>query len=143
MRQGILDVRWLGRLEKIGESPTVILDGAQNAESAKKLIAGVKRHFHYEKLFLVLGVSSDKDLDGILSELMPETHCLIATQSKSPRALSAPLIAEHAKEFGKEALVELSALSAAQKAKSLAGANDLILVTGSLFLVGEIKAKDA
>ncbi len=143
VRQGILDAHWPGRLEKTQESPAVILDGAQNAESARKMIAGVKRHFHYEKLYLVLGVSSDKDLDGILSELMPEVFCLIATQSRNPRALPAASVAEHAKDFGKDVLTEPAAFAALEKAKSIAGIHDLILVTGSLFLVGEIKEKDA
>lgn len=143
IRQGILDVHWPGRLEKIGESPTVLLDGAQNADSAKKMIAAVKRHFRFEKLFLVLGVSSDKNLDGILSELMPHISCLVATQSRNPRALSAAVIAEHAKDFGKHVLTQPHALAALEKAKSLAGADDLIVVTGSLFLVGEMKADHA
>ena len=140
VRQGILDAVWPGRMEKISKDPTVLLDGAQNPASAKKLIAGIKRHFHYEKLILVLGVSSDKDLDGILSELLPEVYCLIATQSANPRAFTAKIISEHAKEFGKNILVEDSSSAALLKANSLASPKDLILVTGSLFLVGEIKA---
>ena len=139
VRQGLLDARWPGRLEKTGESPIVILDGARNVDSARKVIAGVKRHFNYEKLFLILGVSSDKDLDGILRELMPEVFCLVATASRNPRAMPAPVIAEHAKDFGKEVVAESAASAALEKARSLAGPNDLILVTGSLFLVGELK----
>ncbi|OIO38757.1 MAG: hypothetical protein AUJ72_01960 [Candidatus Omnitrophica bacterium CG1_02_46_14] len=143
IRQGLVDARWPGRLEKIGNNPLVILDGAQNVDSAKKMLAGIKRHFQFEKLFLVLGVSSDKDLGGILSELMPDAHILIATQSKSPRALPTSAIVEHAKEFGKEILSQPSPAEALEKAKSLASPNDLIVVTGSLFVVGEVKEKYA
>ena len=139
IRQGILDAAWPGRMERIAKDPMILLDGAQNPASAKRLMAGVKRHFHYEKLILVLGMSDDKDLDGILSEFMPAAFYLIATQSANPRALSARIILEHAKEFGKEIFAEDSSSAALKKAKSLAGAGDLILVTGSLFLVGEIK----
>lgn len=139
VRQGILDARWPGRMEKIGENPLVLLDGAQNQDSAKKLSAGLKRHFVYEKLIVVLGVSADKDLEGILSELLPEASCFIATQSMNPRAVSAKLIGEQAKDLIKEVWVEECSSAAFKKAKELAGPRDLILITGSLFLVGEIK----
>ncbi len=141
VRQGILDARWPGRMEKIGDEPLILLDGAQNPESARKLIVGLKRHFHYEKLILVLGISSDKDLDGVLSELLPEASCLVATQSSNPRAVPAKLIFERAKDFSKESWAMDSAFAALQKAKTLAGPNDLVLMTGSLFLIGEIRSK--
>ena len=141
VRQGILDARWPGRMEKIGDEPLIVLDGAQNPESARKVVAGLKRHFHYEKLILVLGISSDKDLDGVLSELLPEASCLVATQSSNPRAVPAKLIFERAKDFSKESWAMDSAFAALQKAKTLAGPNDLVLMTGSLFLIGEIRSK--
>lgn len=141
VRQGISDARWPGRMEMIEEGPFVILDGAQNRDSVKKLVAGLKRHFTFERLIVVLGVSADKDLNGILSELLPDTSCLIATQSTNPRAVSPKVIAAHVKELAREALAEESSGAAMQKAKELATSRDLILVTGSLFLVGEVKAR--
>src|SRR3989338_2737916 len=139
VRQGIADARWPGRLEKIDESPLVVLDGAHNPESVKKLIAGLKRHLTYEKLFVVFGVSSDKDLEGILGELMPELSCLIVTEFESPRALKTHLIAHAAESYGKDIVIEENPLAAYDKARALASSNDLVLVTGSLYLVGEIK----
>ena len=141
VKQGVLDARWPGRMQKISDNPLILLDGAQNPESMRKLIAGLKRHFHYEKLVPVLGVSSDKDLDGILSELLPESACLVATQSSNPRAVPASLILEHAKDSGKKSYAESLPIDALEKAKRLAGPHDLIVVTGSLFLVGDILAK--
>jgi dihydrofolate synthase/folylpolyglutamate synthase len=139
VRQGILDTRWPGRIETVSENPRVVLDGAQNAESMKKLLAALKRHFTFEKLIAVFGVSGDKDLDGMLAELAPETAVLIATQAQNPRARSAREIVEHARESGCEAAAEEEAPRAFEKARSLAGPHDLILVTGSLFLIGELK----
>ncbi len=140
VRQGVLDTRWPGRMEKIEESPFVLLDGAHNPESMKQLHGSVKRHFSYERLILVLAVSSDKDLEGILKEIMPEVYCLVATESGSPRALRAQAIVEAAAAYGKKALVEENPLIALDKARSLASPADLVLVAGSLFLIGDIKA---
>ncbi|MGH7198826.1 MAG: bifunctional folylpolyglutamate synthase/dihydrofolate synthase [Candidatus Omnitrophota bacterium] len=139
VRQGILDARWPGRLEKVSDSPKIVLDGAQNAESMRKLVVALKRHFAFERLIAVLGVSGDKDLEGILGELAPEAAVIVATQAASPRARAAREIFEIARERAKETVVEPDAWRALQKAKAAAGPHDLVLVTGSLFLIGEIK----
>ncbi|MBI4352580.1 MAG: bifunctional folylpolyglutamate synthase/dihydrofolate synthase [Candidatus Omnitrophica bacterium] len=141
VRQGVLDARWPGRLEKIEDCPRVILDGAQNPASAKRLAAALKRHFSYERLVLVLGVSADKDLEGILTELLPECSCVIAAQAENPRALPARELAEAVRhrDSSREVMVCERAPEALEKAKSLACPGDLILVTGSLFLVGDVK----
>jgi dihydrofolate synthase/folylpolyglutamate synthase len=139
VRRGVLDARWPGRLEVFSDMPKIILDGAQNADSAQKMIAGLKRHFHFEKLIVVLGVCGDKDLEGILARIAPETFSLIATQADSVRALGAKMIAQAAETLCQNIFVEEDPKRALEKAKSLAGPNDLIVVTGSLFLVGEIK----
>ncbi len=139
VKQGVLDARWPGRLEKIADGPKIILDGAQNADSMRKLVAAVKRHFTYEKLITVLGVSTDKDLEGILAELLPETDVFIATQADSPRALPARVVAESIKAHDREVYTEEKSGTVLEKAKSLSRPTDLALVTGSLFLVGDIK----
>lgn len=139
VKQGVADARWPGRLEKIADGPKIILDGAQNADSMRKLVAAVKRHFTYEKLITVLGVSADKDLEGILAELLPETSVFVATQADSPRALGARIVAESVKAHEKEVFLEEKPLVALEKARSLASPVDLVLVAGSLFLVGDIK----
>ena len=140
VRQGVLDARWPGRLEKISDSPKILLDGAQNADSMRRLVEAVNRHFQYEKLWVVLGVSSDKDLDGILSALPPESTNLILTQAENPRAMEPGLIAEKAAARFKEVRIEKNPCQALQKAAASASSADLVLVTGSLFLLGDIKS---
>jgi dihydrofolate synthase/folylpolyglutamate synthase len=140
VRRGILDARWPGRLEKVSERIKIVLDGAHNVDSVKKMILGLKRHFKYSDLIVILGVSQDKDLDGILKEILPEAACLIATQSVNSRALPAWNIAEKTEGWEKEVFVEEDFKKAVQRAKFLADTEDLILVTGSLFLVGDVRA---
>ncbi|MDP3804780.1 MAG: folylpolyglutamate synthase/dihydrofolate synthase family protein, partial [Candidatus Omnitrophota bacterium] len=82
VRNGIRDVRWAGRLEIVSRNPLVILDGAQNRASANALAKAVKKIFGYRRLLLVLGVSKDKDIAGILEELLPISDSIILTKSK-------------------------------------------------------------
>lgn len=139
VRQGISDARWPGRLEKIADRPRVVLDGAHNVDSARKMLEGIKRHFHFSDLILVFGSSADKDVEGMLREVSAEADCLIMTQSSHPRAMPAQKIADLIENSGKEMFVEISAKNALEKARSLADADDLIVVTGSLYLVGEMR----
>lgn len=138
IRQGIRDAAWPGRLDQISNRPSVVLDGAQNPASARTALLGIKRHFHFEKMVLVLGVSQDKDLEGILAELLPSASAVVVTESQNPRATPAVVVAEAARQSGKEVMIEKTPRAALEKAKSLAGPEDIILVTGSLFLLGEL-----
>ena len=139
VRQGIVDARWPARMETISDTPRVLVDGAQNADSAKRLLEGVERHFHFDQLALVIGVSSDKDIQGMLSWLAPRASFIVATQCQNPRAMKAEELAEAAGVFGKTIFLEKDSVEALEKAKSLVGPEGLVLVTGSLFLAAEIK----
>ncbi len=135
VKKGVLDARWPGRLEKIADRPLTVIDGAHNRDSMRRMLEGLKRHFHYARLLTVLGLSADKDLEGILEELLPETHELYATQSGHPRSLDPRKIAEACESGGKKIYTENNFSDAYAKARAAAGPDDLVLVTGSLYLV--------
>lgn len=141
IHQGILDARWPARLEKISDHPKIILDGAQNAESARRLVEALTRHFHYRRLIVVLGVSTDKDLEGILQAFSDEMPVMVATRSDNPRAMEPGLIAESARALFGEVHTEPNAWEALEKAVSMASSQDLVLVTGSLFLIGDLQSE--
>lgn len=140
VRRGLGSVRWPGRLETVKGSPRVVLDGAQNGASAAALSSAVRRLFKYRKLVLVLGVSKDKDIKGVLKELIPIADSVVVTRSSvAERAMDPSLISGMItpKEIG--VAVTTCAREAMEKAFSIAAPQDLVLVTGSLFLVGEIR----
>ena len=139
VRQGLVDARWPGRLEKVAERPAVVLDGAHNVDSVKKMLEGLKRHFKFSDLIVVFGASNDKDVDVMLQELAKGAKSFVFTECRHPRALSARVLAESAKDKGPEIHQADSSAWALKKARSLAGPDDLILVTGSLFLLGEVR----
>jgi len=151
IKRGLTNTLWPGRCEVVSRDPLIVLDGAQNVASARVLKKAVKENFRYKKLILVLGVSNDKDIAGICRELCPLADTIILTQANSPRAAGvddiekivrsspAPSEAEgwlvaHSKIIKTKKVKEAKCL-----ALKLAGKKDLILATGSLFVVGEFR----
>lgn len=140
IRKGIEEAEWPGRLELIKGSPRFLLDGAQNQASAKALAQAVKRQFKYRKLILVLGVSKDKDIRGILKELVPLADAIILTKSKiTDRAMEPEVIKELITPKDKDVTVTERTEDALVHAKRKAAPQDLVLITGSLFIVGEAR----
>ncbi len=139
VKQGVADARWPGRLEKAGDRPRIVLDGAHNKDSVLKMIDGLKRHFRYSDLVVVFGSMADKDVEGMIAELKNEATSMVVTKASHPRALDPARIAGMLDSWGNEVFLEPDVERAISKAKSLADAEDLILVTGSLYLVGEAR----
>lgn len=139
VRQGVLDAHWPGRLEKFSERPCVVLDGAHNVDSARKMLEGVKRHFQYEKLVVLFGSSSDKDVRGMLEEITAEADSLVLTQAAHPRAMPVAQIVRLMEKNSKEVFEEPSMAGALKKARSLAGPEGLVVVSGSLYVVAEAR----
>jgi len=144
VRRGVARARWPGRLETVSREPLVVLDGAQNRASANALASAVKKIFRdrgkYRNMTLVLGVSKDKDIKGILDELLPIADSAILTKSKVVgRAAEPSAIRELMSAGDKDVYVTSKVREALDKAFSIAGREDMILVTGSLFVVGEAR----
>ena len=136
IRKGLMNARWPGRLEEAGKKPIIILDGAQNAASAGTLIRAIKKYFTYRKLILVLGISGDKDIRGICQVLGNIADRIILTKAQNPRAAEC----ESIKKFIAKPLEFTSQVKRAiVLAKHMAGYQDLILITGSLFVVAEAR----
>lgn len=139
MRRGLAAVQWPGRLEVAAEAPLIVLDGAHNGDSAQKLAASLQSEFRFARLLLILGMSHDKQLDAILAALVPHAQQLILTRSRHPRAYSdLDKLAAAAQPYlasGTPALTP-DIPEALELARSMAHPDDLICVTGSLFVVG-------
>lgn len=139
-------VEWPGRLEVAGTQPLLVLDGAHNGESAARLAAALGAEFCYRRLVLVLGMSRDKDLAAIVRPLLPLAAAVVVTQAQHPRAAPADEVAVLAAEVGgtlpatPPITVAPDTTAALAAARALAGPADAILVTGSLFVVGEARA---
>lgn len=134
---GINKTNWLGRLQVAEKRPWIILDGAQNEASAKALKEAITSIFAYKNLILVLGISSDKDIEGICANLLPISSTVFFTRANTPRAASPQDLRKKTQSYGKETTLTHTVDEAIELARQEAKPEDLILVTGSLYVVGE------
>lgn len=143
VRLGLRRARWPGRLQVVKYSPMVLLDSAHNPAAAKTLRRALTELFSYDKLFLVIGISEDKDLDGILAELVPLADTLIFTKAKVERAVAPEQLLKHLRKHPrthtKQARVIADVNEAVKFALEASGQSDLICVAGSIFVVGEVE----
>lgn len=139
IRAGLATVSWPGRLQVLRRRPTLVVDGAQNAGSAAVLRQAIQGSFSYRRLWLVLGVTEGKDVRGIVQTLVPLADGVIATRSRHERAEEPTrlLVTLHDVAPGVVAEAQPDVRAALDAALARAALDDLILVTGSLFLVGE------
>jgi dihydrofolate synthase / folylpolyglutamate synthase len=137
---GLADPLWPGRVEKVASYPTIILDGAHNPSAMRSLAQTIGNDFIFENLFLVIGIMEDKDIVHILQEIVPMAYKVIYTRPAYYRAANPQRLMDLAKEYGKEGEIQIPLSTAIKRAKDMAGRKDMILITGSLFTVGEAKS---
>jgi dihydrofolate synthase/folylpolyglutamate synthase len=125
-----------GRWEKIKDNPTVIIDVAHNVDGIKQLIEQLE-FVSYNELHIIIGFAKDKNVSDILS-LLPTTANYYFTKAQIPRALNENQLADLAKLAGLNGRSFTEVNIALKEAITHAEKNDLILICGSVFLVGEV-----
>ena len=141
LRQGLAEVLWPGRLEVIERAPYVILDAAHTIESAQCLASALATLFHYKRLHLILGFARDKKIHDIVKILAPMAHTAIATGFSNPRAFDPYQLAAILQPHGEPIHISTDPAAALAFARTRAEPDDLICLTGSLILLGELKAR--
>lgn len=127
-----------GRLQKIGTQPLSFLDGAHNPDAAVRLIQTLDQLGHPQKLVLVLGFLKDKNVAQMVQTYQKlNAQIILATPDQPKRAMAA----KDLQQYLPNALVIADAWTAYQKAVALAGADGMVLVTGSFYLIKEIEAR--
>jgi dihydrofolate synthase/folylpolyglutamate synthase len=139
IRWGLQQVHWEGRLETVSRQPWVVLDGAHNRDSARCLREALAACFRYRRLILVLGISANKNLEGIIEELASLAAVTVATRAMVPRAAPPERVGDLAAKWGAQTVVEEDTHKALALALAAMQPDDLLLVTGSLYLVGDAK----
>jgi dihydrofolate synthase / folylpolyglutamate synthase len=140
IESGIRNARWPGRLERLAERPTVYLDGTHNPAGARELLKFWEENFKGRRIVLVYGAMRDKAVDEIAGLLFPAVDFVILTEPRQPRAISAPLLAEMTSHLAKKAMVVPDPGEALERAIEMAGPQDAVFATGSLYLVGDLRA---
>lgn len=134
IKKSLKKIKWHGRVEFKGN---VLFDCAHNPSGVKVLIDYI-RTLKYKNLILVFGVLDDKDYRAMLRQLAPLIHNIILTKPKIYRALDPIILAEELKKINKYFIVIGDVKKSLKHAKSIAEKKDLILVTGSIYVVGEV-----
>jgi dihydrofolate synthase/folylpolyglutamate synthase len=125
-----------GRWQKLNDTPITYCDVAHNEDGLRYVMQQLKQ-LKYDKLYFVLGVVNDKDLEKILP-LFPKTAHYIFTQASIPRSLDVNILANKANSYGLKGEIIENIPEAFSHAKSLATNNDAIFIGGSTFTVAEI-----
>ncbi|MBI1910058.1 MAG: bifunctional folylpolyglutamate synthase/dihydrofolate synthase [Deltaproteobacteria bacterium] len=158
---GLKNTKWPGRLEMISKNPPLLLDGAHNPQAMAALRLFLEEEYRSVPITLVLGVMADKDIRGLLDEIVPLADQVITTRPNSRRALDPSVLAEMVRGYGKEVVVTKNVKEAMEKTISppLMGGDEgegghgitlsptlppqggggLTVITGSLFTVGEAR----
>ena len=139
--EGIAAATHPGRMEIVSEKPLILLDGAHNPDGMIMLAKALKEDFTYGQLLLILGVLKDKDINMMISSIVPLADLVIVTQSKNPRAYDPLLLKEKIEKLdaAKKVCVEATVPQAIDHARQIAKKKDLICISGSLFTVGEAR----
>jgi len=136
--RGVETANWPGRLEVVSESPFVLVDGAHNEEGAKALRKYVQEFISLPKV-LVFAVMRDKNIEKLSEILFPLAHKVICTRFPYFKATAPEDIQRRASRFQDRIVIQPDVQQAVQTALQAASPDGVVLVAGSLFLIGEVK----
>jgi len=136
---GISNTVWPGRLEKLQSNPDVYLDGAHNPSAAFELATFLEQNFAGRKIWLLFAALRDKAVDEVAGLLFPRAEEVILTAPRTSRAISPAQLAEIAGHHAARFSVIPEAEQALDYALSKAAPDDAIFITGSLYLVGQLR----
>jgi len=140
--EGLSRVEVPARVEVMGASPWIILDGAHNPMAIEALVQAIREHFTFRRLVLLFAMATDKDIPGSLDILLPIADEVFFTVTNSPRAAKPQTLKRLATAWGKQKVhSEPDESAALGKALAATGKDDLLLVTGSLYLAGDLRPR--
>jgi dihydrofolate synthase/folylpolyglutamate synthase len=139
VERGIASAVWPGRIERVQTMPEIYLDGAHNPGAAKELAKHIEENFQGRRIYMIFGAMRDKAVDEVTGILFPLAAHVVFTEPANPRSIRAAQLAEMAGHHAASYSVTPSAEEALESALSKARPEDAIFVTGSLYLVGELR----
>jgi dihydrofolate synthase/folylpolyglutamate synthase len=140
LAEGFRQVDWPGRFEVLQQSPVLVVDCAHNGDSARRLVEALDDYFPGRRAVLLFGASADKDVPAMFDELAPRMHRAVMTQAVHPRAIETEELVAQAAARGLTAEAVAPVAEALARALALAGPEEVVVATGSLFVVAEVRA---
>ncbi len=137
--RALQETRWPGRLEKLNSNPDIYLDGAHNPCAAQEVASFWEENFAGRKIWLIYGALRDKAVDEIAGILFPRAAKVIFTQPRTSRAISAEQLADITAHHAAHSVIIPEAEQAFEQTLDAAAPGDTIFITGSLYLVGQLR----
>jgi dihydrofolate synthase/folylpolyglutamate synthase len=141
IERGIATAVWPGRIEKVRSQPDIFLDGAHNPSSARELDGFIGENFAGRRIVMIFGALRDKAVDEIAGILFPRAAHVIFTEPATSRAISASQLAEIAGHYADSSEIIRDASRALDAALATSAPSDAIFITGSLYLVGQLRRR--
>ncbi len=139
IEEGIAAALWPGRIERLQTQPDIYLDGAHNPGAARELARFLRENFGGCRVYMLFAAMRDKAVDEVTGLLFPHAYEVIFTEARTPRAISATQLEALAGHHAERYSVIADAEKALEAAMAKARPEDAILVTGSLYLVGQLR----
>jgi len=140
VRRGLKNAFWPGRFEIVERKPMIILDCAKDPRAASNLRRECERLLVGKKVILIVSISSDKDYKSMMREFCSFSDIVIACKHKvMGRAIDPRILASEAELYGRKAMIVEDVRDAVESARKISSEDDVIIVTGSVFTVGEAR----
>ncbi len=133
------NVEWKGRLEVLENHPLVVIDGAHNSDGIKKLSESIGTYFNYNKIVLILGILGDKEVEKMVEVISKKAKKIITVTPHSQRAELSRDLELVVKKYNKNCESMDDYKEAFLKAKQYCRKDDLLLISGSLYMIGDMR----
>lgn len=137
--KGVKSVKWKGRLEVLKKNPYIVIDGAHNIAGIEFLKSNIEEYFKYQKLYLILGILNDKNVEEMVKVIAPLATEVYTVTPNSIRAASANELKEIVLRYNNNCIAFDDYDKVIQLSLSKASKDDLIIASGSLYMIGEIR----
>eukprot|EP00828_Plagiopyla_frontata_P004304 TRINITY_DN11524_c0_g1_i4.p1 TRINITY_DN11524_c0_g1~~TRINITY_DN11524_c0_g1_i4.p1 ORF type:complete len:527 (+),score=95.16 TRINITY_DN11524_c0_g1_i4:143-1582(+) len=139
LENSLVDVEWKGRLEILHKNPLVVIDGAHNIDGIKSLKKNVLKYFKYNNIYLLLGILADKQVEEMIQEIVPIAKKVIALTPHSERAELSYDLRKRIYKYNINTVAFESYEEAFCCVLKEAQADDLILISGSIYMIGDMR----
>lgn len=139
IEESISKVKWIGRLEVMKKEPLVVIDGAHNIQGIKMLNENIPKYFKYENMYLLLGILADKQVEDMVSVITPKAKKVYALTPHSDRAELSSDLKKAVDVHNPNCIAVESYEEALNKVLDEASERDLILISGSLYMIGDMR----
>ena len=139
IKKSIHDVKWIGRLEIMNSNPMIVIDGAHNIQGITSLKTNIEKYFKYNNLYLLLGILADKQVEDMVKTIVPMAKKVYALTPNSDRAELAVELKKVVEKYNKDCTAFENYEDAMKSILKEAKTDDLILISGSLYMIGDMR----